>query len=70
MVKFYFSFFDTKNIGAINTNKTNEKNSCTSGYENLTRYTNEKNKQQFRFNRVRSVPSTTPSHGKLPVLKK
>jgi hypothetical protein len=42
---------------------------CISGFEDLTRYENRKVKQQFRFNRIRSVPNDTPSHGRLPVNK-
>lgn len=43
------------------------KKDCISGYEDLTRFENRKVKQQFRFNRIRSVPNDTPSHGRLPV---
>ncbi len=49
--------------------ETSEKKklSCTSGRENLDANSNQKLVQQFRYNRVRSVPSDRPTQGHLPV---
>jgi hypothetical protein len=47
--------------------RENKKTSCVSGRENLPS-TEPKLKQQFRFNRVRLVPSDQPAEGHLPVI--
>ncbi len=66
---FIISYFDIENQPKSKKVEFDQpsKKDCISGYEDLTRFENRKVKQQFRFNRIRSVPNDTPSHGRLPV---
>jgi hypothetical protein len=41
--------------------------SCTSGREHLQISNDQKLKEQFRYNRIRLIPSEHPEHGHRPV---